>query len=86
VVSGVERLEQYELGIHRDFGQYRIGSITFGLVLSPPNTGRQPWNVTWKMPARAMVLEQLRPFDFKTFERADIEPYLIPRRLFDNRE
>jgi hypothetical protein len=29
------------------------------------------------MPPRAMLLEQLRPFDFKTYEPSDLEPYLI---------
>jgi hypothetical protein len=39
---------------------------------------RQTPGVTWKMPSRGILLEQLRPFDFKTYGPSDIEPYLIP--------
>jgi hypothetical protein len=30
------------------------------------------------MPSRAMLLEQVHMWDYKVYERADIEPYLIP--------
>jgi hypothetical protein len=39
---------------------------------------RQTPGVRWKMPARAILLEQLHPFDVKTYEPCDIEPYVIP--------
>jgi hypothetical protein len=31
-----------------------------------------------RMPSRAMLLEQVHMWDYKVYERADIEPYLIP--------
>jgi len=39
---------------------------------------RQSWNSTYKIPPRAMLLDQVGPLDFRVFERSDLEPYLLP--------